>query len=357
MNTKYSTYFDEVKKSRSDVLNVLKLVLDKNIVDDFTQSLVSKKGENLGNLNDFIEIQQDEFLKSLESLKEANQLTEFTKKYVVNLCDQIKEYNQSVKSKQAEKEALLAKRTSLLTEIKSNKVSTVLFAYLNKAKAQIEDNQFDSAIQLLKSCKTKYLPYFHESTCIYTQADRLILELKSKIVKNLQLGLNTWLRNITHDQTNIGKLIYEKAKMDRKAVRGTGRNMLENIRKTQNMSMQKNKTSLLKNSLLRKSDENFDIISLINVVDLSFLSSCFETSNAIDGSSKVIDFFVNSRKEEASLLAHKTTVDKSFFSDILGFITVQLSILEVLSVITKQKFEETILLLVQESVSTVGVFV
>ncbi len=180
------------------------------------------------------------------------------------------------------------------------------------------------------------------------------------------------MSDISKEQIIIGQTLYRRFKaelekaqrseldgsiniLDKTNIRST-KNIVDNlllIRNTSNLNYMMNRNSLLKQSVLSQADilEEFDIINMVSNVDINFLEQSYAIYKKVDMDTKFIDKFRNYRYSQIHNLLeiHKDKEYETFFSDILGFIIIQVSVYEILPIFfTKRKFEEFINFLFKE---------
>jgi uncharacterized protein (UPF0276 family) len=143
----------------------------------------------------------------------------------------------------------------------------------------------------------------------------------------------------------------------------TTKNIVENlllIRNTSNLNYMMNKNSLLKSSVLAQADilEEFDIINMVSNVDLNFLEQAYTVYKQVDIDTKFIDYFRNFRQSQIQTIMklNKGKEYEFYFSEVLGFIIIQVAIFELLPIFyTKRKFEEVINYMIKELQSNINV--
>ncbi len=187
------------------------------------------------------------------------------------------------------------------------------------------------------------------------------------------------MSDISKEQIIIGQTLFRRFKaelekaqkseldgsiniLEKSNIRST-KNIVDNlllIRNTSNLNYMMNRNSLLKQSVLSQADilEEFDIINMVSNVDINFLEQSYSIYKKVDMDTKFIDKFRNYRYSQIHTLL-EIQRDKEyeiFFSDILGFIIIQVSVYEILPIFfTKRKFEEFINFLFKELQITIAV--
>jgi hypothetical protein len=149
------------------------------------------------------------------------------------------------------------------------------------------------------------------------------------------------------------KMIDFDSRMSKSNIRTT-KNIVDNlllIRNTSNLNYMMNKNSLLKSSVLAQADiiEEFDIINMVSNVDLNFLEQAYSIYKQVDNDTKFIEYFRNFRQSQIQIMIKLEKDYDIYFSDLLGFVIIQVAIFELLPTFyTKRKFEEIINFVVKE---------
>lgn len=270
---------------------------------------------------------------------------------------------------------------------KLNKVY-IFFAYINKADYSLKDQQFELAIRLINTATEKFLKQFPINSAVFKRGTELINQLKNKITNIIEEKLTKWLVEINKEQSIIGETLYKKmkaeqerqisvkneffvysdnsssgvkeSKLGKSNIRAT-RNIVDNlllIRNTSNLNYMINKNSLLKSSVLNQADivEEFDIINMVSNIDLNFLEQAYSIYKKVDYDTKFIEHFRNFRQSQiqsliklnSNILNNNHSYD-CYFSDVLGFIMIQIAVYELLPIFySKRQFEEIMNYLIKE---------
>ena len=126
-----------------------------------------------------------------------------------------------------------------------------------------------------------------------------------------------------------------------------------------------NKNSIAKASIVATGEINeeleYDIFYLVSNIDLKFLDEAYKIYKSVDIDTKFLDFFRSFRQGQMRDLIkiEHSKIDKdkinqssyyeSFFSEIIGFMILQVAIFELYpSFYTKRKFENSMSFLVKE---------
>ena len=121
-----------------------------------------------------------------------------------------------------------------------------------------------------------------------------------------------------------------------------------------------NKNSLLKTSVMAQAEilEEFDIINMVSNVDLNFLEQAYSIYKQVDIDTKFIEYFRNFRQSQIQTIIKFDKNYDIYFSDLLGFIILQIAIFELLPIFyTKRKFEEIMNYLFKELQNNLSVFI
>ena len=90
------------------------------------------------------------------------------------------------------------------------KYANIFFAYLNKANMSLNEQQFETTIQLIKIAEEKYLKYFPLNSAVCRRGNSLIQRLRGKITTIIENRLTKWLVEIGREQNVIGNTLYKK---------------------------------------------------------------------------------------------------------------------------------------------------
>ncbi len=286
----------------------------------------------------------------------------------------------------------------------------IFFAYLNKAAGHLEKQQYESSIRLINIASEKYLKTFPISSKVYKRGEQVLISLKKKITDAIEEKLTNWLVSIVTEQISIGQALYKKLQLEEIRVKNTGnsndsnvrttKNIVDNlllIRNTANLNYMMNKNSMLKKSVLNDNDscEEFDILNMVSNVNLNLLEQAYSTYKKVDIDTKFIEHFLSFRqsqlltilrvdsKDRGSMrgtmknstsgfrlstqnkslgrrksskidfgVSKATTVSLNcdlYFSEILGYLIIQVAVFELLPVFyTKRKFDDIMLYFIKE---------
>lgn len=402
----FESFIVEFKESRENVISIMKIVIDQQKSELFRQFINIKKKENQNLMKEFMKSKYFEFVESIHNINETKIQVKGTDEVLNNLEESIQTFLSDFAKNYLDK---IRKKDNLLNlkqEKEKLNIAFILFAYLNKAKDTLRNFQFELTIRLISTASEKYLNRLPIGSSIFRRAESLITYLKNKITSTIEDKLTNWLVEINREQNNIGHTLYKKLRSERerhfnvksefsfiqdlgkesldsgnklgKNIRNT-KNIVDNlllIRNTSNLNYMMNKNSLLKSSVLNQADilEEFDIINMVSNVNLNFLESAYSIYKKVDNSSKFTEHFLHFRQSQIQTLIslhdgknleknnneNNTNYTKNlpsnsninyeiYFSDILGFIIIQIAVFELLPMFyTKRKFEDIMNYLLKE---------
>jgi hypothetical protein len=404
----FESFIVEFKESRENVISIMKIVIEQQKGELFRQFINQKKKDNQNLMKEFMKSKYYEFVESIHNINETKIQVKGSDEVLINLEESIQtflsDFSKNYLDKVRKKENLM----NLKQEKEKLNIAYILFAYLNKAKATLEEHQFELTIRLINTASDKYLKRLPVGSSVYRRAEFLITFLKNKITSTIEDKLTNWLVEINREQSNIGQTLYKKLKSEReryfnvksefsfiqdigkesldsgnklgKNIRNT-KNIVDNlllIRNTSNLNYMMNKNSLLKSSVLNQADilEEFDIINMVSNVNLNFLESAYSIYKKVDYDTKFIEHFLHFRQSQIQTLLslqegknieknnssnqNMTNNNKNlqsyssinydtYFSDLLGYIIIQIAVYELLPMFyTKRKFEDIMNYLLKE---------
>ncbi len=104
--------------------------------------------------------------------------------------------------------------------------------------------------------------------------------------------------------------------------------------------------------------EEFDIINMVSNVDLNFLEQAYTIYKQVDIDTKFIEYFRNFRQSQIQTIIKFDKNYDFYFSELLGFIILQIAIFELLPIFyTKRKFEEIMNFYFKELQNNLSVFI
>ena len=387
VNQNFESFIVEFKEGRENVLNILKIVIEQNRIEEFRAFLKDKDNINKNQMKEFIKSKYYEFVESIDNIKECKTVLTLTDEVLENLENSIqeflKDFNSNFISRIKKKEQL----KNMLREKEKLNTAYIFFAYINKADIAVKDQQFELSIRLMNTAYDKFLKKFPFTSSVYKKGDALIIKLKNKITQILQEKLSKWLIDVNKEQSIIGESLYKKVKSESEkktkneffsSGAGTGasnirttKNIVDSlllIRNTSNLNYMVNKNSVLKSSILSNTGDyneevEYDIVNMVSNVDLKFLEQAYNIFKSVDNDIKFLDYFRSFRQSQIHSLIkldhdnneNKIALYDNFFKEILGFMIIQVSVYELYPFFySKRKFEEGMSYLVKELQSTLS---
>lgn len=387
VNQNFESFIVEFKEGRENVLNILKIVIEQNRIEEFRAFLKDKDNINKNQMKEFIKSKYYEFVESIDNIKECKTVLTLTDEVLENLENSIqeflKDFNSNFISRIKKKEQL----KNMLREKEKLNTAYIFFAYINKADIAVKDQQFELSIRLMNTAYDKFLKKFPFTSSVYKKGDALIIKLKNKITQILQEKLSKWLIDVNKEQSIIGESLYKKVKSESEkktkneffsSGAGTGasnirttKNIVDSlllIRNTSNLNYMVNKNSVLKSSILSNTGDyneevEYDIVNMVSNVDLKFLEQAYNIFKSVDNDIKFLDYFRSFRQSQVHSLIklehdnneNKIALYDNFFKEILGFMIIQVSVYELYPFFySKRKFEEGMSYLVKELQSTLS---
>lgn len=383
----------EFKEKRENIISILKIVLEQRKVEEFKPLLARRKDENQLQMRAFIKSKYWEFIESVKNINECRQLTKAVEDSLnsleTNLQAFLSSFSENYLDRMKEKEDLKA----LKQEKETLKRTRFLFAYINKAQLELRQQKFESAIQMLNFAEEKFIKSFPIYSIVYKRGSEIIKQMKGEITQFIESGLTKWLIDLNEEQSALGESLFKKTKSEiekkerqeallgkydrekhKKSLTASSLPSREtksikdslNLMRTSNLNFMMNKSSLIKNSILGKTEttEEYDIIQMVSNVDLHFLEYSYNIYKKVEIDSKLIEHFRgfrNTQLKQSASLTNKLTDDKAlsyerYFSDIVGGIIIQIAVYEIFpQFYNKTKFEENIYLLSNEIVMNLSV--
>lgn len=384
----------EFKEKRENVLSILKIILDQKKVEEFKTLLIERKIENQIEMREFIKSKYHEFIDSMNTMNECKTLIslseETLKQLEWSIQDFLDEFGQNFVKKINQKEEL----NNLKQEKQILKSAYIMFAYLSKASKALQEHKLESSIQLIKIVEEKFLNGFSIHSAVYKRGFQLVNTIKDDVNRYIESLVSQWQSTLIIEQRSLGVSIFEKVKVENErkekksqlmgkaqgpekfgGIPGIGndekkgnaniKNSMAFIKNTSNLNFLMNKSSYIKNSIMKQADsqEEFDLITMVSNININHLESCFNLFKKIDINSKCVENF----------LAHRLTLVKQIVSfekpyetkiqqyedvlkETLGFIIVQLAFFEIIpTVYTKKRFDNIMFLVIQELGNNINV--
>ena len=143
-------------------------------------------------MKDFIKSKYFEFVESIKNINDCTKLIKDTESVLLNLESNVQvqyiylyhsnqdflvEFSQNYINNMKKKEDL----QNIKEEREKLKYANIFFAYLNKANLALNEQQFESTIQLIKTAEDKFLKFFPLNSVVTKRGNSLIQRLRSKI--------------------------------------------------------------------------------------------------------------------------------------------------------------------------------
>ena len=379
----FESFVVEFRDSREDVMNIVKIIIEQNKIEPFIKFIQNKNIENNNKMKEFIKSKYYDFVESMDNIKECKNLVGKTNENIENLEKSVQEfleefkYDFIVRIKKKEQLKHITKEKQKLNS------AYIFFAYLNKADISLKNQQYELSIKTMDYAYEKFLKKFPVTSIVYKKGNELIIKGKEKITSIIQEKLTKWLIDVNKEQKSIGESLFKKIRdevekeqkggfgqeggpsLGKKSNRNT-KSIVDSlllIRNTSNLNYMMNKNSVLKYSILGgggnyNEEVEYDIINMVSNVDLKFLGQAYNIYKAADNENKYLDYFRNFRQSSIPDLVkikkneevvNKITLYEKFFSDIIGFIVIQISVYELYPMFyTKLRFENLMNYLIKE---------
>ena len=255
---------------------------------------------------------------------------------------------------------------------------------MNKADIALKNQQYELSIKTMDYAYNKFLKKFPMTSIVYKKGNELIIKYKEKITSIIQEKLSKWLIDENKEQKKIGESLFKKIRdevekeekgafginegksIGKKSTRNT-KSIVDSlllIRNTSNLNYMMNKNSVLKYSILGGNNNNYneeveyDIINMVSNVDLKFLGQAYNIYKAAENELKYLDYFRNFRQglipelvkiKKNEEFLNKIVLYEKYFSDIIGYIVIQISVYELYQIFySKLKFENLLNYLFKE---------
>ena len=386
-NSNFESFVPEFKEGRENVINILKILIEQKKIQPFMQFITTIEEQNQNKMKEFIKSKYFEFVESIDNIKECKVLVKSTEEVLNELENSIQDFIKNFKIDYIERIRKKEEFKNMLKEKEKLNVSYILFAYMNKADLALRQHQFQLCIRLMNTANDKYLRRFPVTSIIYKKGEELINKFKGNIKSIIQEKLTKWLIDVNKEQSIIGNKVFKKMKIytenneksgfgmnekkDNKSAKKslrTTKSIVDSlllIRNTSNLNHMINKNSIAKASIVATGEINeeleYDIFYLVSNIDLKFLDEAYKIYKNVDIDTKFLDFFRSFRQGQMRDLIkiEHSKIDKdkinqssyyeSFFSEIIGFMILQVAIFELYpSFYTKRKFENSMSFLVKE---------
>jgi hypothetical protein len=179
----FESFIVEFRDNRENVINILKILLEQQKVEEFRKFLSSKQHDNQKVMKDFIKSKYYDFVESLQNINDCKQMVKMTDEVLFNLEESIQgflgEFSQNYLDKVRKKEDLL----NMKAEKEKLNLLYIFFAHINKAQIALKDHQFELTIRLMNTASEKYLKKFHVNSACYRRGEQIISNMKNKITQ------------------------------------------------------------------------------------------------------------------------------------------------------------------------------
>ena len=379
----FESFVVEFRDTREDVMNIVKIIIEQNKIKPFISFIKNKNIENNNKMKDFIKSKYYDFVESMDNIKECKNLVNKTNENIETLENSIQDFLEEFKFDFIERIKKKEQLKHITKEKQKLNSAYIFFAYMNKADIALKSQQYELSIKTMDYAYNKFLKKFPMTSVIYKKGNELIIKGKEKITSIIQEKLTKWLIDVNKEQKSIGESLFKKIRdeVEKEEKGGFGKDggpaigkksnrntksivdSLLLIRNTSNLNYMMNKNSVLKYSILGQGgnyneEVEYDIINMVSNVDLKFLGQAYNIYKAADNENKYLDYFRNFRQssipdlvkiKKNDELVNKITLYEKYFSDIIGFIVIQISIYELYPIFyTKLKFENLMNYLIKE---------
>ena len=380
----FNSLIVEFKEKKDDILSILKIIIDQKKIEEFKILLQEKQIQNQAEMRLFIKSKYQEFIESMTTMNECKTLINMTqevlKQLEISIQEFLMDFGENFISKINEKEEL----NRLINEKQKLKTVYIIMAYLNKANKAISNKKLESSIQLIKIVEERFLITIPNQSNSFRRISELISCLRNEINKILETMMIKWHIETANEQLSIGKSIFFKLKNDKEKqekkeevfgsrkenekfgsvssnIRQT-KNIKESmamIKNTSNLNFMMNKSSYIKNSIMNQTEsiENYNLVNSISNLNINHLEYCFNLFNKVNYATKAQEDFIIQRNQlinnlvsfDAKKEASKDLQYENTFTEILGFIIIQIALYDLMpSLYTRRKFEEIIYNLIQD---------
>ena len=378
----FESFVVEFRDSREDVMNIVKIIIEQNKIKPFIQFIKNKNVENNNKMKEFIKSKYYDFVESMDNIKECKSLVNKTNENIETLEKSVQDFLEEFKFDFIERIKKKEQLKHISKEKQKLNTAYIFFAYMNKADIALKGQQYELGIRTMDYAYDKFLKKFPITSVIYKRGNELIVKGKEKITSIIQEKLTKWLIDVNKEQKNIGESLFKKIRdeVEKEEKGGFGKDdgpsigkksnrntksivdSLLLIRNTSNLNYMMNKNSILKYSILGQGgnyneEVEYDIINMVSNVDLKFLGQAYNIYKAADNENKYLDYFRNFRQSSIPDLVkikkdefvNKITLYEKYFSDIIGFIVIQISVYELYPMFySKLKFENLMNYLIKE---------
>ena len=385
-NTKnnFESFVVEFRDTREDVMNIVKIIIEQNKIEPFIRYIQTKNVENNNKMKEFIKSKYFDFVESMDNIKECKNLVGKTNDIIEKLEKKVQEFLEEFKLDFIERIKKKEQLKHITKEKQKLNSAYIFFAYMNKADIALKNQQYELSIKTMDYAYNKFLKKFPMTSIVYKKGNELIIKYKEKITSIIQEKLSKWLIDVNKEQKKIGESLFKKIRdevekeekgafginegksIGKKSTRNT-KSIVDSlllIRNTSNLNYMMNKNSVLKYSILGGNNNNYneeveyDIINMVSNVDLKFLGQAYNIYKAAENELKYLDYFRNFRQglipelvkiKKNEEFLNKIVLYEKYFSDIIGYIVIQISVYELYQIFySKLKFENLLNYLFKE---------
>ena len=380
----FESFVVEFRDTREDVMNIVKIIIEQNKIEPFIKFIQIKNVENNNKMKEFIKSKYFDFVESMDNIKECKSVVGKTNDVIEKLEKKIQEFLEEFKLDFIER----IKKKEQLKQISKEKqklnTAYIFFAYMNKANIAQKNQQYELSIKTMDYAYNNFLKKFPMTSVVYKKGNELIIKEKEKITSIIHEKLSKWLIDLNKEQKIIGESLFKKIRdevekeekgafgvnegksIGKKSNRNT-KSIVDSlllIRNTSNLNFMMDKNSVLKYSILGSGgnyneEVEYDIINMVSNVDLKFLGQAYNIYKAAENELKYLDYFCNFRqglipelvkvKKNNDNFINKIALYEKYFSDIIGYIVIQISIYELYPFFySKLKFENLLNYLFKE---------
>ena len=380
----FESFVVEFRDTREDVMNIVKIIIEQNKIEPFIKFIQIKNVENNNKMKEFIKSKYFDFVESMDNIKECKSVVGKTNDVIEKLETKIQEFLEEFKLDFIER----IKKKEQLKQISKEKqklnTAYIFFAYMNKANIAQKNQQYELSIKTMDYAYNNFLKKFPMTSVVYKKGNELIIKEKEKITSIIHEKLSKWLIDLNKEQKIIGESLFKKIRdevekeekgafgvnegksIGKKSNRNT-KSIVDSlllIRNTSNLNFMMDKNSVLKYSILGSGgnyneEVEYDIINMVSNVDLKFLGQAYNIYKAAENELKYLDYFCNFRqglipelvkvKKNNEVFINKIALYEKYFSDIIGYVVIQISIYELYPFFySKLKFENLLNYLFKE---------
>jgi hypothetical protein len=184
----FESFIVEFRDNRENVINILKIVMEQQKIEEFRKFIATKQQENKKIMKDFIKAKYYDFVESLQNINECKLMVKSTDNVLSHLEENIQsflaEFSENYLDKVRKKEDLI----NMKLEKEKLNLLFIFFAHINKAQIALKEHQFELTIRLMNTANEKYLKKFHVNSASYKRGEMIITNMKNKItqiVKNI----------------------------------------------------------------------------------------------------------------------------------------------------------------------------